>query len=401
MKVLQVLHKSLPWNVGGVQTFGFELTKALKRLGHESIIVTSNKTASRRSTISHHRIHEVDIYRMWSGESCGFVSKYRNADCENMFRDLLERLQPDVIHFHHFLDLSAGLPNVAANLGIRSVLTIHDYWLQCAYGQRIMPTTLEVCRSIDQECCADCVAPLVDGGANNLERLSLVKQRSVFMRDMLSQLASLIAPSRFMQSEFADWCSDVAYIPYGIDLNRFTSEKFIPSKIPRLTFVGRLARSKGVHVLLQSMKDVARNVELTIYGPESNSPKYQREIEFLASEDSRVKIAGPISHDMIHKLYAKTDAIIVPSIWMENSPLVVHEAIASGINVVASDIGGLSELLQGKRRHRLFTAGDPNELSAILEDMPFQRGHNSSEADTFQVVDIEECATCHIEVYTT
>jgi glycosyltransferase involved in cell wall biosynthesis len=66
---------------------------------------------------------------------------------------------------------------------------------------------------------------------------------------------------------------------------------------------------------------------------------------------------------------AKLDVLVVPSLWYENTPFSVLEALHTGVPVVASDLGGLAEIVVEGQSGFLFPAGDARTLAALLESI--------------------------------
>jgi GT2 family glycosyltransferase len=92
---------------------------------------------------------------------------------------------------------------------------------------------------------------------------------------------------------------------------------------------------------------------------------YRRQLEPLLNQPN-VSIRGPIAHDRVPEAFAALDVLVVPSIWPENSPLVIHEAFLAGVPVVASRIGGIPELVTDGTNGLFFNPGDAGDLSCAL-----------------------------------
>ena len=76
----------------------------------------------------------------------------------------------------------------------------------------------------------------------------------------------------------------------------------------------------------------------------------------------RITFRGPYGHEELAEAISSIDVLVVPSVWYENTPFVVLEAFATGRPVIASDLGGLSELVKDGVNGRTFRAGDPGAL---------------------------------------
>jgi GT2 family glycosyltransferase len=128
--------------------------------------------------------------------------------------------------------------------------------------------------------------------------------------------------------------------------------------------------SKGPHVLLEAIKDhPPGSVSVDLYGahtPYHGDDSYRGLLEPLLDQPD-VRMRGPIAHDAVPAALASIDALVVPSIWPENSPLVIHEAFLAGVPIVASRIGGIPELVSDGRNGLLFEPRDVGGLRRALD----------------------------------
>jgi glycosyltransferase involved in cell wall biosynthesis len=130
-------------------------------------------------------------------------------------------------------------------------------------------------------------------------------------------------------------------------------------------FIGRLSPEKGVHVLLEACR--GNNVPLTIIGDGPERARLQ------AMAEPAVHFAGKLQREKIQQYLSSALALIVPSLWYEGCPLVVLEAYAAGVPVIASNIGGLGELVQDGKTGLVFAPGDSQGLARcmdIIESQP-------------------------------
>jgi glycosyltransferase involved in cell wall biosynthesis len=162
-------------------------------------------------------------------------------------------------------------------------------------------------------------------------------------------------------------------IPTGIDTDRFISlgvdkRMAVRARISlgddelMILFVGRLERIKGAHFLIDSVRRLSIPTHVVLCGTTKTSA-YLAELRD-AGDGRRVTFLGHRSD--VPDLMAAADLLVVPSICFETQGLVVSEAMASGIPVVASDIGGLAAMMRGFPEH-LVPAGDPTLLGAAIE----------------------------------
>jgi glycosyltransferase involved in cell wall biosynthesis len=133
-----------------------------------------------------------------------------------------------------------------------------------------------------------------------------------------------------------------------------------------LLFVGRLRIRKGVEVLLEALRDV-RPVELRIAGDGEHRGRLERRVSEL-DLGKAVTFLGNCDAGRVRRLLAGAAALVVPSIY-EGMPLVVLEAMAAGVPVVASAVSGIPEVVVDGETGWLVPPEDPRALGRALEDV--------------------------------
>jgi len=131
----------------------------------------------------------------------------------------------------------------------------------------------------------------------------------------------------------------------------------------RFGFVGTLAWHKGVHVLIDAVRALPSNTwELVVFGDERVAPEYSSSLREQA-RGLPIRFAGSFARRDITRAYAEIDVLVVPSIWLENSPLVIHEAFLAGVPVVGSRLGGTADLIEHGVSGLLY---DPHSAPALM-----------------------------------
>jgi GT2 family glycosyltransferase len=195
------------------------------------------------------------------------------------------------------------------------------------------------------------------------------------MRNVWSRIDHFFAPSQCMLERFV-----AAGIPrdrisrsdYGFDHTRFEVKGAAPRKGVRplkIGFLGSLMVSKGPHVLLEAFRRLpAGAASLDLFGSHCGyhgDTSYEKQIEPLLATPG-VSFRGPLPYRDVPAALSSIDVLAVPSIWQENSPLVIREAFLAGIPVVASAIGGIPEAVTDGTNGLLFSPGDSADLARAL-----------------------------------
>jgi len=296
------------------------------------------------------------------------------------------------------------------------VATLHDFWPLCEQeGKRIRLKAFKndldiLCEDIDTKICAKCLSHRptmatngvriayailrtirsvirwdmsqtlkrlmgVFSGSNEAGPLVIpvtvdeVKRRNDYLREAYSQIDHVFSPSPFLKSEFdrhgfpreKNYFSD-----YGFDTAPFENFKRTAGEGVRFGFVGTLAELKGVHVLVDAFNTIKdKAATLHIFGATSTFPGYSQALRNSAKMDG-VFFHGKFNPSQVAEVFAQFDVLVVPSIWYENSPLVIHEAFMSRTPVIATGMGGMADLVKDDNWGLLFECGDATDLAAKM-----------------------------------
>lgn len=382
MRLALPVHKFPPESLGGTEIYTRTLARALVQAGHTVALFYPSTTVQQltqddtpegmhrwRAPLAPTRASEDPVRQFWH--------TFRDQAIERAFTTFLQEYQPDLVHFQHVQGVSARLIEQAA--GCPRLVTLHDYWYFCANSQLIRPDQ-QPCAGPSWGCynCVDCATARAD--LTQLRRLRPVvalpfAYRNAYLRRMMAQIDRFIAPSAFLRQQYIDqgWpAAKIVTLENGMDRRRLLDAPDLtlpmPLGRPHFGFIGSLAWQKGVHILVEAFNQLPAQAALTIYGSDSAFPDYGAELRRLARHP-HLRFAGPIGFDQVGAALRQFDALIVPSLWYENSPLVIQEAYVMGVPVLASRIGALTEKVQEGKTGLLFTPGDSHALAATLQSV--------------------------------
>lgn len=167
--------------------------------------------------------------------------------------------------------------------------------------------------------------------------------------------------------------ANVALLPHGVDLDRFTPERYHPGGTLRMLAVGRFVEKKGFPVLLDAVARMRRPWSLRMVGSGPMEDELRRQVE-RTGIGHRVEFAGRRTHDQLPADYAWADVVVVPSIVdskgdRDGLPNVVLEAMASGRTVVASDVAAIGETVRAAGAGPMVPPSDAGELCRALEHL--------------------------------
>lgn len=414
MRIAQVIHAFLPESTGGSELYTYYLSRELAKRHSVSIfyrIADPHLEEYALRTDTYDGLPVVKVNNTF--RECGsFQKMYRNDVVDRRFDDFLDQTRPDVVHFHHLTCLSTNLVRVAKARNIPVVFTLHDFWLICQRGQ-LVKTDLTLCREPGPLECLRCLAgqlSLRKGGYKAAridvraepaggkkpskvqalaERLSLFRTKLFLMtrREALSQIHErrrhvteicnlidlFISPSRFVRDTFIEQgipSTKILFSPnghQGFDLSEPEKRR---SAVVRFGYIGTLIPTKGIHILIEAFNRMeSGKAELKIYGnfvPYGGFEDYPDLLHRLVRRE-RIRFMGGYQHARISDILAEIDVVIVPSIWYENAPLTIHEAFLAKTPVIASNIGGMAELIQDEVNGLLFRTGSAHDLCRQMD----------------------------------
>lgn len=368
MRILICSNAYPPHFVGGAELMAHEQAKALVRLGHEVRAFAGSLGLPRPRHARMDEEHEgIPVYRI-ATEPEDYSPEYLNflhPVVEDHFRDVLQDFQPDIVHCHNLIGLSVKLPILARQHGAKTVCTLHDFWGFCLRNTAVRADGTP-CDNAAQ--CRSCLPRIHDGRGLYIS----MRFRKDFMRLALEHVDHFIAPSHFVADRYI-WAGMPAdrltVLPNGIDVERFhpSTLSSAPEDGIRITYVGHFGAHKGVATLLDALPLLntlpAAVIQLVGEGPEEGA--YRARIAELKLT-GQVRFPGKVQPADMPDVYARSDIVVLPSVWDENQPVCLMEAMASGLPVVASRRGGIPELIEHGSNGLMFAAGDPRDLALQL-----------------------------------
>ena len=195
--------------------------------------------------------------------------------------------------------------------------------------------------------------------------------RDRVVRSAARKASLLISPSRFLIQQYvaAGLPADrLVFLENGLPLEHIQRAVRRPADGPlRVAFLGSLAWQKGVHVLAEAFGQLPEGVaRLRIWGDPDVFPEYGERLRELVQRPD-AELMGRVANEQVGDVLADTDVLVVPSLWYENSPMVIQEARAAGVPVVVSGHGALAEKVQDKVDGLHFAPGDAGSLCRTLE----------------------------------
>lgn len=307
--------------------------------------------------------------------------RYRNASIDKAFRNVLEEVEPEVVHIGHLSHLSTGIVDEASEFGSRIVFTLHDYWLMCPRGQFLewglsSNEPWKLCNGQDDKKCAyNCFnryTPRDENSKSDVYWHEWVKSRMEEVKRISSKVDLFISPSKHLLKrhvrEFGIPEERITYIDYGFNHERFNGRKRVQEEDFVFGYIGRHHPSKGLDRLLKAFSGLNGRTKLKIWGKHDGQlTETLRRWSETNIPSGRVEWFNEYSNSSITKeVFNHCDCIVVPSIWDENSPLVIHEAQQARVPVITASYGGMGEYVVDGENGLTFRHRDINDLKSAM-----------------------------------
>lgn len=408
MKIVLTSHQFLPEYSAGTEVLTLETARALRAQGHDVSVFTSGPSKDDGGRCVDY-VYDGFRVRRYIPKPTGRKGAYDAArheyddrDLSLLFETYLAEIRPDVVHFFHLMRLTTSAVQAAERLGIATVLTPTDFWAICPAAQLRLPDN-SVCAGADPDG-INCVKHMLrtirpakklyflDSLPGPVLRLVLsmldnsplsrwrpvvnirsLRQRLSYIRQALGGVGRIVAPSKIMLEllqRHGYHSEQMVLSRYGlVGVQDYPAHHPVSNRNgPVIGFIGSLCLHKGAHVLLKAVATLPPELRfsLQIYGSELENLEYSHLLRELAGTDPRITFAGAFPNGRIGEVLAGIDVLCVPSIWLENIPLVLLSAQAAKVPAIVTHLGGMSEVVEDGVNGFVFPSGDHEALAAII-----------------------------------
>jgi glycosyltransferase involved in cell wall biosynthesis len=354
-----------PDKQGGAENYVLRTAHGLQERGYEVAVITSKPYDGVASLRPARDAYEnIDVWRFYppnfshlsnsTGDSIVEKALWRGIDLVNVpaaraVGSVLDRLDPDVVHTNNLLGISTLVGRAVQRRDIRHVHTLHDYGLICPKSNLLRDLTAP---EGERVVCEDPPLPC----------RAYAKQR----RATLGTLDIVTAPSQHVIDVHRDhgFFTGVETRRVRLGVDDVVDDPPPISDERSVLYVGQHLEAKGLATLFAVAE---RLPEVTVHvcgaGP------YAERTEEAAEERDNLQYHGFVSEAKLAELRGTAAAAVVPSIWMENSPMTIYESYAAGLPVIGSDIGGIPELIEDGRTGFLFEPKDTEALATAVRQL--------------------------------
>lgn len=405
MKVVHNLGWYFPESCGGTEIYVRNLASRLEASGITNQIIAPISSDTGQS----YRLDEISVWRfpIGTGRSRAQIRGETPHDHFDEFGQWLADGRFDIYHQHSWT-YGCGLSHLeyAKRLGLRTVVTIHVPGSLCLRGTMMLFGSTQCDGRIEVKRCSECWAASrgIHGPLRVLTRLPLPVAMLFSRIPWLGRLGTILSTPKLVRehqdrfekmARLADRIVAVAdWLQAAVQANNIPREKILvcrqgvdsvrPDKLfgkaledgLRVGYLGRLDPLKGVHIIVEAVKRLptAAKVKLIIHGiKQAHEQTYEQGLSELAGADPRITFAGPVPQSEVLRTLQSFDVLAVPSQCVETGPLVAMEAIAAGIPVMGSDLGGIRETVKPGVTGWLLPHADVDAWTQLLARVASQR----------------------------
>lgn len=377
-KILIISHGHPAFSKGGGELAAYNFYNSFNALGHDAYFLAAHHLDGLDHGGTPFSVYTDKEILFRSSMQDYFLFTMQNRGVVwNEYQDLLDYLDPDIIHFHHYIHMGIEMLRGTRNWieerkpTAKLLMTLHEYIAICANnGQMIKTGSNKLCYEYNPVDCKQCFP---ERNTNEF------KMRELYIRSYLESVDHFVSPSYFLKERYVKWGIDADKISM-IDNGQLKQEKIPKRELPnteskRATFAyfGQINPFKGLDVLIEALDYIPKNIlpeiQIQIHGSglEHQNEAFQIKVEKLIKKyKKQVKFFGPYEPDELGNLMKSVDWVVMPSIWWENSPLVIQEALKFGRPLLVSNIGGMEEKVEHMKNGLHFQYKNPQDLANYM-----------------------------------
>ena len=387
MKIVKVIHGYPMLYNAGSEVYSQTICHGLAKQGHEVHVFTREEDSFRPDgairQVTDADVPDITIHLV---NNPRHKDRYRLNIIDIRFAELLDKIKPNIVHIGHLNHLSTSLVFEAKKRHIPIVYTLHDYWLMCPRGQFMQMHSDDLWAACDGQedtkCANQCYARYFSGSDNEyMEDLKYwthwVTRRMAHIQTVVDQVDLFISPAQYLKNRYEEDFNlpknKSIYLDYGFDRSRMKERKRDKNEAFTYGYIGTHIPAKGIHHLIQAFGQLKGNAKLRIWGRDrGQDSRSLRAIAKSLPKDKQESIEWMPEYknqNIVAEVFNKTDVIVTPSIWVENSPLVIHEAQQVKVPVITADAGGMGEYVKHNVNGLLYEHRNINDLAKQMQTL--------------------------------
>ena len=358
---------------GGDSTYAFNLTELLRSHGHGVAFLAMQDMRNLPDPNADLFVSNIDFRELNRRKNllAGMQVLGRaiySTEARRKFGQLVDRVKPDLVHLQNIHGhITPSVIFEARKRALPVVWTLHDYKLICPNSHCMVNATGEICEACGKHAYYQAPLRRCKKGSLLASGMAALEAYAHRLMQVREKVGAFLSPSAFLRNKLIEHglrTQRLHHLPLFLPKDKFakslTNEGY-------LLFLGKLEKIKGIQPLLEACRLVPE-VKLILAG---------RVDEPMASAlgawlPPNAQYVGMKHGDELRQLLSRALAVVLPSLWYENQPFSILEAFASGKPVIASNLGGMVELVKHEARGLLVPPGD---VPALAEAMRWMATH--------------------------
>ena len=403
MKIIFVLNHFLPDQLGGTEIYVYNLMQQLTLKGFDVIAIIPNygKNITEEYFVGQQRVIK---FAEPSEVDRSLIMGKKDPKGLIYFGEIIKKENPDIVHFHE-LEAGSGITlrhiKISKQMGFKNIMTFHLSGYSCKTGNLMYKDKMYCDGKIKIDKCSACYYNSKNAGffvtsvlytfssilhkvgidsskLNNkigtavsflflIEKLKVNLEKIAFNCEALISLTEWYKEILIKNGLPAD---KISFISQGLTTQAVLQNeiRILPNHL-KIIFVGRISPLKGIHLLIKAISELDENkVMLDIYGHDPDDD-YSRQLKTKSSKLSNINWKGVLVPEQVVATMSNYSLLCLPSTFSEMSPLVIQEAFAAGIPVIASNVYGNAEQILDGKNGWLFTFNDSHHLRFKLQQL--------------------------------
>lgn len=363
MKILLI--NKFYYHRGGAETVFFQTKGLLESAGHKVVVFSMKDVRNEESPYADYFVSPIDFEHyegLWQ-QIRKFLRSIYSMEAKQKLQKLIDKEEPDIVHIHNFEhQLTPSILFVLRKNKLPVVQTLHDFQLispsyNLQLGDYDEKTGVKLWRILSQKRMRQSF------GISLWAIVEFYLQK--WFRFYESKVDAFISPSIFLkkQCERRGVKKNVHVLANPVAV--LDSDE--PNKVgSNLVCVSRLVAGKGVKELIDVIGQMG-DIRMDIVGHGPLFGIFKKHIE--EQNYTKVNLLGAMKPREVKECLQAAKLVVVPTLFYENQPMVILEAMAAGKAVLAANVGGIPELIESGKTGWLYKVGDSDELRQVLQDI--------------------------------
>ncbi len=374
LRILFICHDFPPYRYAGAQLFAKNLAQAINKAGKAQVEILYPQFRDKNKqdySITQTTYEDLTVFEL-NKPAAGEPGKVFNQNIAQSIYQFLSQNHYDLIHIHGLGQITMAPVFIAAKMQIKMIMTLHDFWFICT-NWHLLTNNQDICTGPESiEKCALCFitdSPYHTKTEENYKKsIDFISERNLIFKEAYYKISKFYAPSNYLKNVFNK------YGFFNIDVlnNGLTHKELSVNNRIRddrniiFGFTGQIIKRKGVIFLLEAFIAISNpNIELHIYGKIDVESDYGKNIQNMINSDNRIKYFGEYKNEKINEILSTLDIVVIPTL-MDNYPITVQEAFYNKVPVIASNIGGIPEMVSHNKNGILT---EPSSVSDLKNAM--------------------------------